>query len=146
MLLSNADRDRRSTPNLQPYGLTFAHIPALIHKDIHLYHQWLSCFFLLEWSCMILRQNIVIFSLDIKFEVFTVMSSFMICYTSIFQCPFLSKLHALCGPSGIAGIAGILVSFKICLIFLAVKKQDFWSQAVSKWNKQCFSAQLRFEV
>lgn len=74
---------------------------------------------------MILRQNTVIFSLDIKFSVFTTMSSLLIYYTSIFQCPFLSKLHALRGPSVTAGIAEILVIFKICLNFLPVKKQDF---------------------
>lgn len=145
MLLSNADRDKKSTPYLQPCGLTFDHNPTLMHRDTHLY-QWLHCFFLLEWSCMILRQNTVIFSLDIKFSVFTTMSSLLIYYTSIFQCPFLSKLHALRGPSVTAGIAEILVIFKICLNFLPVKKQDFWIQAISKWKKQYFSAQLRFEV
>lgn len=54
---------------------------------------------------MILRQNTIIFSLDIKSSVFTTMSSLLIYYSWIFQCPFLSKLHALCGHSVTAGFS-----------------------------------------
>ena len=131
MLLSNADRDRKSTLNLQTSSLTFDHSPTLLHKEGSLY-QWVSCFLLLEWSSIVLRWKTVIFSLDDrKFSVFAAVCSLLIYYAFAFLCPFPNFMPFV-GLQGPQSVAGTMLPFKISLILLAsinnMKKQDFWIQ------------------